>query len=530
MSSTATARQKDRLGAGLESPLLQITGLSKAFPGQVALDNVDLQVRAGSTHALVGQNGSGKSTLIKILAGYHQPTGDSHATINTPGTPGVELHLGDGKAAEQAGIRFVHQDLGLVDMLSSVENIAMGGGFLTRRGRRIDWKAETRRATGDLFDLGFDDFSVTLPVGMLAPSQRTAVAVARALRNWEQGATLLVLDEPTASLPHTDVERLFNAIHRLKAKGVAILYVSHHLDEVFAIADEVTVLRDGQRVTTEPVAQLNHDRLIELMIGHKLITKKSSPATDGSKVLLSIRELAGGNVAGISADVVAGEIVGVAGITGSGREHVVPLITGQIPSLAGDISIDGTDMPPYDPRAVLRAGGAFVTADRARLGNLTMMSITANTTVCNVERNTKNRRLLHAQERDEAQGWMTRLGTKMASLASPIASLSGGNQQKVLFARGLRLDPTVLILDEPTRGIDVGAKEEIHSIIDEAAARGNAVLVASTDTDELVRVCHRVLVLRHGTVIAQLVGVDITSESVERAQLQSDPQLQNGTQ
>jgi ribose transport system ATP-binding protein len=247
-------------------------------------------------------------------------------------------------------------------------------------------------------------------------------------------------------------------------------------------------------------------------------------------VLLSMRDLVGGNVVGITADVLGGEIVGIAGITGSGREHVVPLVTGQIPSLGGDISIDGIDIPPYDPRAALQAGGAFVTADRARLGNLTMMSITANTTICDVERNTKSRRLLHPQEREEAQGWMTRLGTKMASLASPIATLSGGNQQKVLFGRGLRLDPKALILDEPTRGIDVGAKEEIHSIIDEAAARGNAVLVASTDTDELVRVCHRVLVLRHGVVVAELVGDEITSERVERAQLQSDPQIQNGTQ
>ena len=514
-------------------------GLSKAFPGQVALDNVDLTVRAGSTHALVGQNGSGKSTLIKILAGYHQPTGESRAVITTEGLGEHELPLGDSKAAEHAGIRFVHQDLGLVDMLSSVENIALGGGFLTRQGGRIDWKAETRRAIRDLADLGFDDFSVTIPVGMLAPSQRTAVAVARALRGWEKGttvhgwemgATLLVLDEPTASLPHTDVQRLFDAIHRLKAKGVAILYVSHHLDEVFAIADEVTVLRDGQHITTEPIGNLSHDRLIELMIGHKLVAKRNTRPAGNGNVMLQVDGLVGGNVAGVNLAVLAGEVVGIAGITGSGREHLVPLLTGQIPSLAGDVTVDGQDIPPYNPRAMLKAGGAFVTADRARLGNLTTMSVAANTTICDVERNTTKRRLIHKRERAEAQSWMTRLGTRMAGLASPISTLSGGNQQKVLFARGLRLNPKVIILDEPTRGIDVGAKEEIHSIIDDAAAQGNAVLVASTDTDELVRCSHRVLVLRHGVIIAELTGDAITPETIERAQLQSDSHLQDGNQ
>lgn len=255
-------------------PLLTIEHLSKTFPGQRALDDVSLEVGAGQTHALVGQNGSGKSTLIKILAGYHQPTGDSSAVLHLDGAD-VPLVLGDGEAAARAGVRFVHQDLGLVGNMSSVENIALGTGYTTRR-RRIDWKAEVARVERELADIGFGDIPVTAPVDSLAPSQRTAVAVARALRNWESGATLLVLDEPTASLPGADVERLFEAIRRLKARGVSILYVSHHLDEVFQIADVVTVLRDGRNVASVAIDAVNHDSLIELMIGHRIQRDRKS--------------------------------------------------------------------------------------------------------------------------------------------------------------------------------------------------------------------------------------------------------------
>ena len=223
------------------SKLLVVRDLTKSFPGQVALDNFDIEIGAGRTHALVGQNGSGKSTFIKILAGFHQPDPGSVAMLAEK-----TLHLGDGGEAEAAGVRFVHQDLGLVDALNSVENISMGAGYTTGRFGRIDWKADRRRATEGLDALGFGDVNVDVPVAMLAPSQKTAVALTRALFDWEDNAHLLVLDEPTASLPGADVERLFSAIQLLRERGVAILYVSHHLDEVFEIADDVSVLRDGK--------------------------------------------------------------------------------------------------------------------------------------------------------------------------------------------------------------------------------------------------------------------------------------------
>lgn len=502
-------------------PLLTITHLSKAFPGQVALDDVDLVLHAGSTHALVGQNGSGKSTLIKILCGYHQPTGEPTAMYHSKGDDvGSPLTMGDARSAAAAGIRFVHQDLGLVGGLNAVENISMGVGYTTGFGGRIDWKADTRRAKAALVDLGFTDIDVTVPVMFLAPSQKTAVAIARALHGWEQGANLLVLDEPTASLPGADVERLFAAVRRLKEKGVAILYVSHHLDEVFAIADEVTVLRDGKRVATRSVDELDHDKLIELMIGHRLERKRQTARTShGTIGGLELQSLSGGSVLGVDLHVEPGEVVGVAGITGSGREVLVPLVTGQVPSDGGSVLVTKRPVPNYAPRAGLIAGMAFVAADRTTQGILPLQSVRVNLTLSDVKRHRRRGRLRHSDEVNEVNDWIGRLRIKTAGTEVPIAALSGGNQQKVLFGRSLRIEPTVLVLDEPTRGVDVGAKEEIHLLIDRAAASGAAVLVASTDTDELVRVAHRVIVMRDGVIATELTGDEMTVEAIERAQL-----------
>ena len=499
--------------------LLTIEHLSKVFPGQVALDDVDLTIDAGTTHALVGQNGSGKSTLIKILAGYHQPTGDdARATYYGNDPAGEPLELGDGRAAERDGIRFVHQDLGLVDGLTAVENLALGNGFTTRFGK-IKWRADVVHAREALASIGFESVDVKIPVGALAPAQKTGVTLARALLGWEHDAHLLVLDEPTASLPASDVRHLFEAIRRLKERGVAILYVSHHLDEVFEIADEVSVLRDGRRVATERVEALDHDRLIELMIGHKIVQGRSGAGPAGDDVLVDVRALHGVNVHGIDLQVRAGEVVGVAGITGSGRESLVPLLTGQVPSNDGTVQINGRFVGNYAPEDVLRAGGAFVTADRKRLGVFTLMSVVDNTTICDVGRNARHGRLDKRAERADADAWIGRLSVKTSTPQAPIGTLSGGNQQKVLFARGLRLEPRVLMLDEPTQGIDVGAKEEIHSLIDRSANDGSAVIVASTDTDELVRVATRVVVMRNGRIVTELAGDDITPASIERAQL-----------
>jgi ribose transport system ATP-binding protein len=512
--------------------LLKIHELTKIFPGQVALDDVDLEIQTGSTHALVGQNGSGKSTLIKVLCGFHQPTGKSSASYypqsikDTPSLDeAIELHLGDGKAAANAGIRFVHQDLGLVDSFSAIENISMGVGYTKRFAGSIDWKADRKRAEEGLASLGFPDIDVNVPVGLLAPSQKTAVAIARALHDWDKGASLLVLDEPTASLPGADVERLFTAVRRLQDKGVAILYVSHHLDEVFEIADTATVLRDGKRIATLPINELDHDKMIELMIGQTLVKRQQvAKDFDRSTNGLQIQGLAGGTLAGIDLHVEPGEIVGVAGIMGSGREMMVPLITGQTPSDQGSVAVDGTQIQNYSPKSALNAGMAFLSADRYSQGVIAIQSVRNNLTLSDVRRHWNSFKLDHKAEKVEADEWIEKLDVKTPTSETPIGSLSGGNQQKVLFGRSLRLEPSVLVLDEPTRGIDVGAKEEIHQLVDQASRDNAAVLVASTDTDELVRLSHRVVVMVNGRISEVLTGDQMTVENIEKAQLQSQEQ------
>lgn len=517
--------------------MLTIEHLAKHFPGQIALDDVDLEIAAGQIHALVGQNGSGKSTLIKCLAGYHEPTGDAPATFAPPwGGSDVRFDLAGGAAVDQVGIRFVHQDLALVDGMSAAENLALGSGFTTTRMGRIRWSAEVERAEAALNALGFADFDVRLPVGALTPAQKTAVAIARAVAESDdpdsddpesdQAApgrstvNLLVLDEPTASLPGDDVVRLFAALEGLKARGVAVLYVSHHLDEIFQIADVVTVLRDGRRVATKPIADLDHGSLIELMIGREMAAVEPPPmSTAESALALVVRGLQGGTVLNLDLEVSTGEIVGVAGITGSGREDVIGLISGQTPTAGGSVDVGGQDVPPYRPRAGIAAGMASLPGDRKRLGIVPLLPVADNVTLGNVERHWRGGRIDRKAELQETREWVERLSIKTAGVLAPIGVLSGGNQQKALFARVLRLAPELLVLDEPTHGIDVGAKAEIHELLDQAAADGAAVLVATTDTEELVRLARRVIVMRDGAVVAELTGAELTVANIEHAQL-----------
>ena len=498
-------------------PLLTIEHLSKEFPGQTALDDVHLTIGTGQTHALVGQNGSGKSTLIKILAGYHQPTGSPRATMHLP-SGDRELRLGDTDDAERAGIRFVHQDLGLVDTLSSVENLALGGGFGMRHGR-IDWRGDRRRAAAELAELGFDDFSVTAPVGTLAPSQKTAVAVARALRGWQDGASLLVLDEPTASLPGADVERLFTAIRRLKSRGVSILYVSHHLDEVFQIADEVTVLRDGRNITTAPVAELDHDRLIELMIGHRIAARAERRRRGASLPPRSCRR--GGRQRAQHRPAGARRRSG-----GRGRHH-------RVGSRARRTAHHRADPHARRHRRGQRHRHAAVPAARVagrRHGVPRRRSRTPGhrrDAVGHRQHHTRQPRPPPARPAHRPST-RTRRGAELDRAAGHQDSRGPGRRSRPSAAATSRRcsspaacgsTPLSSCSTNPPAASTSGPKEEIHLLIDRAAAGGAAVVVASTDTDELVRLAHRVLIMRAGRIGAELVGDQISAENIERSQL-----------
>jgi ribose transport system ATP-binding protein len=495
--------------------VLDIQGLSKTFPGQRALDGVDFAVQRGEIHALVGQNGSGKSTIIKILAGYHAP--DPGAFIGVDGEP---LRPGVPGAGHELGLRFVHQDLGLVPTLNVIDNLALGRAYRTNRFRRISWRAEAEAARLALADLGLrlDPYR---SLDSLSVAERSIVAIARAVHDDAGHTKVLVLDEPTAALPADEVERLFEVLRRLRDRGVGVVLVTHHLDEVLAISDRITVLRDGSRVATLSRHELDHDRLVELIVGRVVsLAPARSAAAAQRRPRLIVRDVAGDNVAGFTAEVGQGEVVGVAGLDGSGRESIIPLLTGQRVRETGDVVVGSKSVRSYDPERTLRAGIAFVPSERARLGLFAAMAVRENLTIARLRTLRRLGRIDRGAERSETSGWIQRLGVVSSGTEAPIATLSGGNQQKIMIGRSLRLQPQVLLLDEPTQGVDVGARHEVHAIIEAAVADGMAVLVASTDSDELVRLCHRVLVMREGRVVRTLHrDHDLTIDELDHAQL-----------
>jgi ribose transport system ATP-binding protein len=482
----------------------------------VALTGFELDIEPGEVHALVGENGSGKSTVIKILAGYHRP--DPGGEIEIDGTP---LPFGSAPAAYGMGCRFVHQDLGLVLQLPVVDNLYLNSGFASRLGTIREGR--TRRQASELLRCVGLDIDPRTVVATLPLAQRTGVAVARALQGEDHDQVkLLVLDEPTATLPEDEVHQLLAMIRRIAADGVAVLYVSHRLDEIFRIADNVTVLRDGHRVATAPVSSLDQRRLVTLLVGGELGEPPSpgSGGPGGTGAALSVRGLRGLGVTGVTFRARPGEIVGFAGITGSGRESLLGMIFGAVRRLGGVVEAAGRPLPPYDPRAAIAAGLAYLPPDRKAAGGMMNLSARENLSICGLRSFWSGLLLRRTAERAEARQWFDRLGVRPAGATEKqLATFSGGNQQKVLFAKWLRLGPAVFLLDEPTQGVDVATKGELHRQLLRAAAAGAAILVSSSDIEELTTLCHRVLVLRAGRVAAELASSSVTTASISRASL-----------
>jgi ribose transport system ATP-binding protein len=495
------------------TPLLEIRDMSKSFPGTRALRSVDVDLAGGEIHALVGQNGSGKSTLIKILAGFHEPENGSVVRVD-----GEDVELGHPAAARQAGFRFVHQDLALVESLSVVENLALGRGFETGAGGRILWRAERRRARDMLASLGFH-VDVRRPAGELTAAERTGVAIARALWEWEDGARVLVLDEPTATLPKPEVEILFESIRRVRDRGLAVLYVSHRLDEIFSIADRVSVLRDGSKVGTYPTHELDEKKLIDLMLGAAVTRAVSSTAVTAGDTVLRARGLYGEVLAGVDFDVRAGEVVGFAGLTGSGREELLPLLFGARPR-NGTVRVGDDVVVPARPQDAIRLGMSLVPADRLKQGGVFEMSVRSNMTLTGLSGlRGPGGAIRKRREKREVGDWLSRLDVRPHDPDLRLATLSGGNQQKIVIAKWLRLRPRVLLLDELTQGVDVGAKAMIHALIRQAAQAGTAVVLASSDDEEICDLCDRTYVLREGRIAAELSQQEMTIDEVGRLQL-----------
>ena len=502
---------------------LRLTHLTKSFSGQIALRDVDLSVDYGEVHALVGQNGSGKSTLIKVLSGYHQPDPGAAAELN-----GEPFQLGSGHAARAAGLRFVHQDLALVMQLSILDNMMLGRPYPVGLAGRIRWRNAGERVSGYLSQVGVTA-DPRLPVGSLSLTERSAVAIARAISDTGHGRLLLVLDEPTAALPSDDVGRLLSAINRLRADGHGVLLVSHHLDEVLDIADRITVLRDGRVAASVSRAEVDRRRLTELIVGHAVVEQDAASHGSGradseQEPVLRVRGLRGGRIRGLDFDIRPGEIVGVAGIAGSGRESVGALLTGGLPH-AGQVEVGGRALRPGQPHRVHAAGAVGVPGERARFGVFPNLGVRANMTISLLDRHLRWGRIDRRRERDEVGDWIGRLGIVTVGPDAPMQSLSGGNQQKVLVARALRMRPKLLVLDDPTQGIDVGARAQIHEVIAHCAAEGIAILLTSTDSDELARLSDRVLILSAGKLGRTLMrGPALTAKLIDLSQLETQPE------
>jgi ribose transport system ATP-binding protein len=496
-----------------QAPALSVRHLSKSFGGSAALADVNLDVIPGHVHALVGENGSGKSTLIKIISGYHRPDSGT-VTIG-----GIALPFGDPDASHTMGARFVHQNLGLVHSLSVLDNLSLQRGFPTHLGtiarRRAVAAAAEALAAVSL------DVSPEALVGGLTPAERTGVAVARAFSTDSRSTPrVLVLDEPTATLPEREVSKLM-AITRAAAREVGVLYVTHRLDEIFEIAEVVTVLRDGRVHARAPVAGLTRQALIKLLVGNELaeISQQSSalPTADG-QVVLDVRSISTDVLQDVSLRVRAGEILGVAGITGSGRETVCSAVFGAVRRAGGQVLVGGTPIPDERPHAAIEAGVAMIPADRERYGGILSLTARENLTVTGVRQHWRRGLVRKRSERREGARWFRDLDIRPATgYELALESFSGGNQQKLVFAKSLRTHPKVLLVDEPTQGVDVGAKATLHGEILKAARNGAAVLVSSADADELAALCNQVVVLQWGRVMTRLTGSEVTQSSITHA-------------
>ncbi|NGO48178.1 sugar ABC transporter ATP-binding protein [Streptomyces ureilyticus] len=495
-------------------PLLRVAALSKRFGGTQALKDVDLEVAPGEIHALIGPNGSGKSTLIKILAGYHHA--DPGAVAELDGEP---FDLSQVAASRHDRLRFVHQELGLVGELSATDNLALSRGFARTAFGNIRWPEMERRTTAlvERFGLAID---VRRPLALASPVQRAVVAIAAALQGWEGRRGVLVLDEPTAVLPPGEVARLFDIVREIRDTGAGVLYVSHRMDEIFALADRVTVIRGGRRIATLPVAGLTPRSLAELMAGEEMETDHRPASAPGpSEAVLEVRDLWAGPLRGIDFDLARGERLGITGLVGSGHEIVPYAVCGaHTGPVRGRLRLPERSERWVDARDADSLGLPLVPADRAGEGVIGDFSVGENLTLPLLDRlRARVGRLHRGREGALAEEWIERVGVRTAGRGARITTLSGGNQQKVVMARCLAQRPPVLMLCEPTAGVDIGTRLQLYDLIERQADEGMGVIVSSSDTQDLLALCNRVLVVRDGRVVREIGGRDITEPALVHA-------------
>ena len=476
----------------------------KSFGGTRALKGVSLKVGRGEVVALLGENGAGKSTLIKVLGGIHRP--DQGGVF----IDGVAYAHEAGRAGGQK-VAFIHQDLGLIEWMSVAENIAMALGY-AKKGLRIDWTATEGRAERAL-KLVEAEFPATARVSSLTRTQKSLVAIARALA---AECDYLVLDEPTASLPADEVERLFSALRPLKLRGVGMIYVSHRLDEIFQIADRVAVLRDGQLVGMRPIEHTSPEELVSLIVGRKTREINRPPVQDGPAIL-QVERLATPAVGPVSFDIKRGELLGLAGLRGAGHEDIGRALFG-VTAHGGRVTLDGTEPDLTNAHSAMRSGIGLVARDRVGESVAAGLTIRENVFLNPSAAGRKLLSFLSARREDQmARAIGKRVGLSPNDPTLSIEALSGGNQQKVVVGRWLDTGRRLLVTEDPTAGVDVGAKAEIYHLLYQALASGMGVLVVSTDFEEIAAICHRAIVFSRGLPVAELTGVGLSTESLIQA-------------
>jgi ribose transport system ATP-binding protein len=511
MAAAGSTGETTQKAAG-SAPLLKVSGLSKAYPGVQALRDIDFDLRPGEVHCLIGENGAGKSTLVKILAGV-QTTDEGQVLI-----AGSPVAFSSPLAAQEAGIACIFQELNVVGGLTVAENIMLGAepgrfGF-------VDRNSNEARSRALLDSVGFPELEVSRPCGELSPAEKQAVMIAKALR---QNARVIIMDEPSSPLEELEVRRLFEVIARLKAAGKAIIYVSHKMREIDELGDRITVFKDGARVATLDRGEADSGELVRLMVGRQL--KEMFPPKDRSlgDVILDVAGLTGERVRDVSFRLRDGEILGIAGLVGAGRTELLRTMFGADERLAGSIVLNGKPVPANSVPAAIDAGLALVPEERRTQGIVPVLSVADNASF--VWDEFPERRANQRSRREAVLSIVKALNVRTPGLDQRIGALSGGNQQKVVFGKWLTLNTRVLLLDEPTRGIDIGAKREIYRIISDLAGRGLGIILVSSELPELLGLVDRLIVLSHGAVVGELPG-SATEEEVIALSMLHAPSLQ----
>jgi len=488
-------------------PFLEFHQITKRFPGVLALDGVSVGIAQGTCHALVGENGAGKSTLGKILAGVHQ------ADSGELRLDGKVIHPASPRAARELGVAMVHQELAFCPNMTVEENLCLGDlprgalGWVNHHEMR-------RRAQAMLGEIGADVDPGAI-IGTLSPGREQLVQIAAAVGT---GAKVIVMDEPTSSLALGETRELYRLVRALKARGITLIYVSHRLEEIFELCDAVTVLRDGRHVITEPIGATNPHRIVTQMIGRELLIRELGyiQRAPGAERLRVENLSSPGKFNGINFSVRAGEIVGLAGLVGAGRSEVAQAVFGLDPAATGSVKMHGKALKLGSIRGALETKFGLVPEDRKRQGLVLTMNCRENTSLAALPLLTRLGWVNRRAERDLAGKFAQRLRVKAPSMETPIASLSGGNQQKIALAKWIARDCDMLVVDEPTRGIDVGAKAEIYQLLDELACEGQALLVISSELPELIGLCNRILVIREGRLAGEVPRGEFSEAALMR--------------